>query len=117
VRRVLKFYRATDGQCPVAEFLDSLPGKWARKITWVLKLIEEMDIVPSRYFKKLTDTEDIWECRIQFGSNIMRIFCFFTGDEVVVLTHGIMKKTNKLPKKEIDRAENYRRDYLSRSSR
>jgi phage-related protein len=94
VRRVLKFYRATYGQCPVAEFLDSLPGKWARKITWVLKLIEEMDSVPSQYFKKLTDTEDIWECRIQFGSNIMRIFCFFTGDEVVVLTHGIMKKTS-----------------------
>ena len=115
--RALKFYRTKDGKCPVTEFLDSLSSKWAQKVTWVLKLIEELDIVPGKYLKKLTDTEDIWECRIQFGSNVMRIFCFFAGSEVVVLTHGIMKKTAKLPKKEIDKAESYRRDYLSRSSR
>lgn len=113
----MKFYRTDSGQCPVEEFLDSLPGKWAKKVTWVLKLIEDLDIVPVKYFKKLTDTEDLWECRIQFGSNIMRIFCFFACDEVVVLTHGIMKKTTKLPKKEIERAEFFRRDYLTRSSR
>ena len=117
MRRVIKFYRTQGGKCPVKEFLDSLSSKWSKKVTWVLKLIEELDIIPSRYFKKLTDTEGIWECRIQFGSNIIRLFCFFLSNDVVVLTHGIVKKTSKLPKKEIEKAEYYKRDYLTRSSR
>lgn len=96
------------------EFLDSLSGKAAQKVTWVLNLIEDLDIVPSSYFKKLVSTEDIWECRMQFGSNAFRIFCFFDGNSVVVLTHGITKKTQKTPQREIERAEAYRRDYLQR---
>jgi len=59
-------------------------------------------------------TEEIWECRIQRGSNAYRIFCFFDGNAVVVLTHGLIKKTRKTPVREIERAEAYRRDYLQR---
>ena len=96
------------------EFLDSLPGKAAQKVTWVLNLIEELDIVPAIYLKKLVSTEEIWECRIQLGSNAYRIFCFFDGNSVVVLTHGILKKTQKTPQRDIERAEAYRREYLQR---
>ena len=108
------FYRTADGKCPVQDFLDSLPGNVAQKVTWVLNLIEDIDGVPVTYFKKLVGTEDIWECRIQLGSNAYRIFCFFDGHSVVVLTHGMIKKTQKTPRGEIDRAEAYRRDYLQR---
>lgn len=108
------FYRTADGKCPVQEFLDSLAGKTAQKVTWVLNLIEELDVVPSTYFKKLVSTEEIWECRIQLGSNAYRIFCFFDGHSVVVLTHGLIKKTQKTPQREIERAEAYRRAYLQR---
>lgn len=111
------FYRTADGKCPVEEFLDSLPGKAAQKVTWVLKLLEDLAIVPSSYLKKLVDTEEIWECRMQFGSNAYRIFCFFDGHSVVVLTHGIIKKVQKTPQREIERAETYRRDYLQRRSK
>ncbi len=111
------FYRTADGKCPVQEFLDSLPGKAAQKVTWVLKLIEDLEIVPSTYFKKLVSTEEIWECRIQLGSNAYRMFCFFDGHSVVVLTHGMVKKTQKTPQREIERAETYRRDYLQRRLR
>ena len=92
-KRTVTFYRTADGRCPVQEFLDSLPSKVAQKVTWVLNLLEELDVVPASYFKKLVGTEEIWECRIQFGSNIYRIFCFFAGNSVVVLTHGIIKKS------------------------
>ncbi len=112
--KTVVFYRTTDGKCPVQEFLDSLTGKVAQKITWVLILIEDLDIVPSTYFKKLVSTEEIWKCRIQVGSNAYRIFCFFDGHSVVVLTHGIIKKTQKTPQREIEKAEAYRRDYLQR---
>jgi phage-related protein len=113
VSKTVTFYRTADGKCPVQEFLDSLSGRVAQKIVWVLRLLEDMDIVPASYFKKLAGTEDIWECRIQFGSNAYRIFCFFLNNSVV-LTHGFVKKSQKTPAREIERAEAYRRDFLRR---
>jgi phage-related protein len=113
VSKTVTFYRTADGKCPVQEFLDSLSGKVAQKIVWVLRLLEDMDIVPASYFKKLGGTEDIWECRIQFGSNAYRIFCFFLNHSVV-LTHGFVKKSQKTPAREIARAEAYRRDFFRR---
>ena len=98
------FYRTADGKCPVKEFLDSLSGKAAQKVAWVLSLVEDLDVVPSTYFKKLISTEEIWECRIQLGSNAYRIFSFFDGHSVVVLTHGLIKKTQKTSKADLDLA-------------
>jgi phage-related protein len=83
----------------------------------VLSLVEDLDVVPSTYFKKLVSAEEIWECRIQPGSNAYRIFCFFDGHSVIVLSHGFIKKTQKTPQREIERAEAYRRDYLKRRLR
>jgi len=108
------FYKTEEGKCPVQDFLDSLPGKATQKVAWVLSLFEDLDVMPRSYFKKLVGTGDIWECRIQFASNAYRIFCFFEGNAVVVLTHGIVKKTEKTPHQEIKRAEVYRGDYLRR---
>ena len=113
MNRTVLFYRTIGGRCPVQEFLDSLPGKVAQKIVWVFRLLEDMDMVPASYFKKLAGTEDIWECRIQFGSNAYRIFCFFMNNSVV-LTHGFVKKSQKTPAGEIERAEAYRRDFFKR---
>jgi phage-related protein len=113
VNRTVIFYRTVDGKCPVQEFIDSLPGKVAQKIVWVLKLLEDLEIVPSSYFKKLVGTEEIWECRIQFGSNTYRIFYFFI-DNSVILTHGFIKKSQRTPTYEIERAEAYRRDFFKR---
>ena len=113
MNRTVLFYRTIGGRCPVQEFLDSLPGKVAQKIVWVFRLLEDMDRVPASYFKKLAGTEEIWECRIQFGSNAYRIFCFFMNNSVV-LTHGFAKKSQKTPAGEIERAEAYRRDFFKR---
>ena len=75
--RTISFYRTESGDCPVEGFLDSLTGKQAQKVLWVLQLIEELNRVPSQYFKKLVDTDEIWEVRVQFGSNIFRMLGFF----------------------------------------
>ena len=115
--RTITFYKTSDGKCPIQVFLDSLPGKAAQKVTWGLKLIEDLDMVPSPYLKKLTGTEEIWECRITSGSNAYRIFCFFIENSVVVLTHGFTKKSQKTPKTEIERAEAYRKDFLERRTK
>jgi len=114
MRREILLYTTIDGRCPVKEFLDSLPKKVFQKISWVLNLISEIAIIPTLYFKKLKDTDNIWECRIKSGSDIYRIFCFFHKDSIIVLTHGFMKKTQKTPRNEINRAEEYKRDFERR---
>jgi phage-related protein len=112
--REVEFYKKADGKCPVQEFLDSLSGKDAQKVVWVLKLVEELEVLPASYFKKLHGSGEIWECRIQLGSAAYRIFCFFAGKSVVILTHGMRKKVQKTPRREIERAEEYRSDHLRR---
>ncbi len=114
---MLAFYRTEKGQCPVDEFLDSLPSKVTQKVTWVLKLIQELDIVPTQYFKKLSDTDEIWECRMVFGGNTYRILGFFQRGNRLVLTHGFMKKTPKTPPEEIRKAEQLRADHIRRYRR
>jgi hypothetical protein len=57
--RRIDFYRTEDGRCPTQDFLDTLPAKAAQKVVWVLKLIKELEAVPSTYFKKLEGTDDI----------------------------------------------------------
>ncbi|MHB1646906.1 MAG: type II toxin-antitoxin system RelE/ParE family toxin [Candidatus Acididesulfobacter diazotrophicus] len=115
MHRIIIFYKTLEGSCPVKEFLDSLDGKVAQKITWVLSLLEDLDNIPSLYFKKLAGTDGIWECRIKYGSNIYRIFCFMLKDSNVVLTHGFIKKTQRTPKNEIEKAEKYKNDFIERS--
>jgi hypothetical protein len=52
VVREIRFYRSRSGRSPVEEFLDSLSAKQAQKIVWVLRLVEDLERVPSQYFKK-----------------------------------------------------------------
>ncbi len=82
----------------------------------MLRLIEELDRVPSQYFKKLVSTEDIWEVRVQLGNNIFRLLGFFDATEknLLVLTHGFAKKTQKTPPQEIETATKRKQEYLSR---
>jgi phage-related protein len=112
--RTIVFYRTARGDSPVKEFFDSLNGKQAQKVLWVLQLIEELPSVPEQYFKKLAGTEDIWEVRVQFGNDIFRLLGFIHGGQLIILTNGFAKKTQKTPLSEIALAERRRQDYLSR---
>jgi phage-related protein len=110
--RKIKFHRLETGKCPVEEFFDSLTNKQFEKISFVLDLIEQIDIVPRKYFKKLKGTDDIWEVRAQQGNNIFRILGFFHEKDLVVLNHAFTKKSQKIPQKEIAVAEKRKRKYL-----
>lgn len=112
--RTINFYRTETGDCPIEEFLDSLPSKQAQKVAWVLRLIEELDLVPGQYFEKLVNTEDIWEVRVQFGGDIFRLLGFFAGSSLLILTNGFAKKSQKTPRQEIDLATRRKNEYLSR---
>lgn len=115
VIRKINFYRTDDDKCPIEEFLDSLSSKQVQKVAWVLQLVEELDLVPTTYLKKLVNTDDIWEVRVQVGGNIFRLLGFFDHDNLVILNHGFQKKTQKTPPKEIKIAESRKKDYLQRN--
>ncbi|AEJ02012.1 protein of unknown function DUF891 [Nitrosomonas sp. Is79A3] len=112
--KVIYFYRLEAGVCPVEDFLNSLTGEQAQKVTWVLQLIEDLEKVPAQYFKKLINTDDLWEVRVQIGNNAFRLLGFLESDRVVILNHAFQKKTQKTPKKEIQIAETRKKDYLRR---
>lgn len=107
------FYKTEKGKIPVEDFLESLTDKQAKKVAWTLRVIRDLDFVSQEYFKKLTNT-NLWEVRVQVGNNIFRILGLIDGDNLIILTNGFQKKTQKTPKKEIELAEKRMRDYLRR---
>ncbi len=114
MREVIYYTMASGGQ-PIKEFLDGLNSKHARKVTWVLDLIEDLPFVPKQYFKKLAGTDDIWEVRIDSGNDTFRLLGFFDKGNLVILTNGFAKKTERTPRNEINLAEKRKRDYLERN--
>jgi phage-related protein len=107
--REIKFYRLPSGSSPVKDFLDSLPGKQAQKLIWVFRFIQEEERVPRTFFKKLVNTDDIWEIISKLGSIRILGFC---QQHWLILTNGFIKKTKKTPTKEIKVAEERKRSYL-----
>ncbi len=112
--KTIKFYESPSGKIPVEEYLDTLTDNQVAKITWVLKLVREMDMVPPKYFKKLVNTDGIWEVRIDVGRNTFRILGFLQNQNLVILTNSFQKKSQKTPSKEISLAEQRKKEYLSR---
>lgn len=81
------------------------------KILWTFRIIETMRQVPVEYLKYIESTDGLYEIRIQSGSNIFRIFCFFDEGRLVVLANAFQKKTQKTPKREIERALIIKEEY------
>ena len=97
-------------------FLDELDEKSRDKIVyniWKARSINDKEI-----FKKLQD--EIWEFRTKYNKMYYRLFAFWDKsnktDTVVISTHGLIKKTDKIPKSEIDRAEKLREKYFKGKS-
>jgi phage-related protein len=81
------------------------------KIIWTIELIEDMPRVPESYLKKLDNTDGLYEIRVQQGSDIFRIFCFFDHGKLVILINGFQKKTQKTPVQEIEKAIKLKKEY------
>ena len=81
------------------------------KIIWTIELIEELERVPEIYLKHIESTQGLYEIRVKQGRDIFRIFCFFDEGQLIIVTSGFQKKTQKTPKKEIDRALKIMEEY------
>lgn len=95
------------------EFFIKQRDKVKDKIIWTLELIEELERVPETYLKHIENTDGLYEIRVQQGSDIFRIFCFFDQGKLIVIANGFHKKTQKTPKKEIEKAIKIKNEYES----
>jgi len=96
-----------------SEFFIKQREKVKEKIIWTFDLIEEIERIPQTYLKHIENTDGLFEVRVQQGSDIFRIFCFFDEGNIVVLANGFQKKTQKAPKKEIEKALKIMEEYLN----
>ena len=77
-----------------------------------LKLISSVERFPVKYFRYIEDSTGLYEIRVESGSNIYRVFSFFDKGQLVILINGFQKKSQKTPKKEIEKAEKLKRQYF-----
>ena len=93
------------------DFFAKQNKKVKAKIVWTFELLEDLRRVPETYLKHIENTDGLYEIRIQLGSDIFRIFCFFDQGQLIVLANGFQKKTQKTPKKEIEMALKIKAEY------
>lgn len=94
-------------------FLSKQSPKVQQKIMQRLRIIEQIERIPTTYLKYIEDTNGLFEIRINFASDIFRVFCFFDNGKLVVLLSEFQKKTQKTPREEIKRAERLMVEYYN----
>jgi phage-related protein len=93
------------------DFLTKQPIKVQNKIFKIIEAIETLERIPTTYLKLISGTNGLYEARIQLGTDIWRVFCFFDKGKLVILLNGFQKKTHKTPKNEIEKAVNLMKEY------
>lgn len=89
--------------------MEKLSSQEREKIMRALLLFETEDRIPRHYIKFVRD--GIYEFRVSYGNKEFRIFFIYDGDTIVVLFNCYTKKTEKAPKREIDKAIRLKEEY------
>lgn len=93
-------------------FFETLTDKVKAKIDEVLFMITIIERVPTKFLKSIEGAKGLFEIRVEYESNIYRIFCCFDKGNLVVLFNGFHKKTQKTPLKELKKAEKLMVEYF-----
>ena len=106
----VEYFETSDGKRPAEEFILSQPVKMQAKIFMMLEFLElKGPELREPYSKALGD--GIFEIRAKVGTDISRVLYFFVIGRRVILTNGFVKKTQKTPKNEIEKAKKYKELY------
>ncbi len=112
VKRQVLLFELKNGKCPVEDFILTCEPKEQQKIVWGLKLIEDGFPFKEPHFKKIVGVDKLWELRTTFSEKSFRIFFFEAESNLIVLTSGFNKKSQKTPMKEIELAVKYMNEFL-----
>ena len=99
------------------EFYQKQDKKVKGKIQYVFELLKQVERVPKKFLEHLTGTDGLYEVRIEYQSNVYRIFCCFDEGKLVVLFNGFQKKTQKTPTKELDKAKKLMNAYFEQKNK
>lgn len=91
------------------KFILTLSKKELEKLNYLISLLETEDKLPAKFIKYIKD--GLYELRLEYSSNIYRVFFIFDEGKIVVLFNGFQKKTQKTPQKEIDKALRIKKEY------
>ena len=94
------------------DFYKELNPKVKEKVKYVLELIKQVERVPEKFLAPMTGYEGLFAIRIEYQSNIFRIFCCFDHGQLIVLFNDFQKKSQKTPKIEIERAMKLKTEYF-----
>lgn len=112
----INYYEDINGNVPIREFIEGLNLKLKVKVFGCIELLEQygnqLGMPFSRYLR-----DEIFELRILQGNNSVRLLYFYYESGIIILTHGFIKKTQKTPKREIEKAKTMRKDWLKRHER
>ena len=92
-------------------FMQTLDEKASRKIDYALQLLKTQARLSTKFVKAIRD--GLFELRIEYGSNIYRVFFIFDDGQIVVLFNGFQKKTQKTPRQEIEKALKIKEAYYA----
>jgi len=110
------FYDLPNGDEPAKDFILSLDKKMRAKMIRTIEMLQNNGYeLREPYSKHLN--EGIFELRAKVGSDISRVLYFFIIGRKIILTNGFIKKTQKTPYDEIDKAKSYRKEFLSREEK
>lgn len=109
----LIFFETESGRSPALEFLRGLPKPARAEGGWLLEQLQKYGNSFDRPIVGYLE-DGISELRWQVERNEYRLLFFFDGRQIIVVTHGFSKKTEKVPQNEIARARKLRADWLSR---
>ena len=108
----VEYFETERGDCPVAEFIDSLDAKSQAKVARALDLLEEFGTNLGTPYTKHIEKQ-LWELRVRHGTNRYRVIYFLAAERTFVLLHGFTKKTDALSRGDIETAQRRRTEYLS----
>ena len=111
--REIIFYETDLGDKPVEEFLAQLEPAARAKLVRTLDLLRTRQIVPAKFWKKLTGS-DLWEVRAEYAGNIYRILATTAKGNRVILLHGFQKKSQKTPRQDMEIAQQRQKRYFQR---
>jgi len=99
------------------DFYRRLNPRAQKKVEWTLGLVRDLEVIPSNYFKSIQGAPGLFEIRIQSGNDAYRIFCFLIESRSIVLLNGFVKKSNRTPKREIEKAIKLKTAYYEKRNR
>ena len=109
----VEYFELPDGSRPAEEFILEQDFKMQAKLFMALEFLEERGPMLREPFSKPLG-EGVFAIRAKQGSDISRVLYFFVVGKKVILTNGFVKKAQKTPAREIEKAKKYRAEYLNR---